>query len=198
MTRTASKATQHHKMSPVERESSSSDEGPNNTTLSPPAGTDGTTPNQDPMSSPPNANRTGTGMSSEPNWCGNTQRESTRPLSDSGSMRPNLSNGLVFPPEGRGARVLTIAFGQVMPSALGLLRGTARWEEMLKVGSDWRMLPMMGQSVTRQSWLLWRGWAFLRALKVAVTPSISTFDEGRQETPMFRDDPKKEKSNLNR
>lgn len=94
MTRTASKAIQHSKMSPVEGETSSSNEGPDITSMSPPAGTDGTTPNQDPMSSPPNAN--GTGMSGEPDWCENTQRESTRPLSDSGSMRPNLSNGLVF------------------------------------------------------------------------------------------------------
>lgn len=96
MTRTVFSAIRDPKMSPVERETSSSDEGPNITSMSPPAGTDGTTPNQDPMSSPPNVNGTGTGMTDEPSWCEHTQRESTGPLSDSGSMRPNISNGLVF------------------------------------------------------------------------------------------------------
>ncbi|KAK0749222.1 hypothetical protein B0T18DRAFT_100287 [Schizothecium vesticola] len=93
--RTSSEAIRNPKMSPVERETRSSDEAPNITSLSPPAGADGTTPTQGSSSSPSNVNGTGTGTgtSGVPNWRESTQRVSTPPLSDTGSMRQNLSNG---------------------------------------------------------------------------------------------------------
>jgi hypothetical protein len=97
-THTFSEAIRNPKMSPVEREIRSLDEGPNITSLSPPAGADGTTPTQGSRSSPSNVNGTGTGTgtSGVPNWRESPQRVSTHPPSDTGSMRQNLSNGLVF------------------------------------------------------------------------------------------------------